>query len=71
MVRETVDAGYRRCATWDVEEEIDTVDRDIFDAGVVGRYSSASDSFWRYRASGDLLSSSWSGISDGRNAIST
>jgi hypothetical protein len=56
--RDTVEAGYRRAAVWDVDDEIETVDREMFEAGVVGRYCSVSDSLCRYRAKGDLPSSS-------------
>ena len=37
MLRETAEAGYCRAAVWDVEDEIDTVDREMLEPGVLGR----------------------------------
>lgn len=63
-----MDDGYRRGAVCEVEDEIETLDLVMFEAGVVGRYGSASESLWMYRARGDLWSPSGSD-SSGRNVI--
>jgi hypothetical protein len=45
--RDTIDAGYCRCAVWEVDDEMETLDRLICDPGVLGRYGSVSDSLCR------------------------
>ncbi len=45
--RETVEAGYRRGAVWEVDEEMETLDREMLEPGVLGRYGSVSESLWR------------------------